>query len=99
MDALVASLPTVSNYTMRVVYYENEQNVMTTTQVTAAKAKGWNVYYFDGSWKEYAGEDPDGIGNVNENDNFNDVYDLSGKRIASPRKGVNIINGRKVLVK
>ena len=99
MDVLVESLPTVNEGKMYAIYSEEDGNVMTTTQVATAKAKGWNVYYFDGSWKEYAGEDPDGIGNVNENDNFNDVYDLSGRRIASPRKGVNIINGRKVLVK
>ena len=28
-----------------------------------------------------------------------DVYDLSGKRIEHPQKGINIINGQKVIVK
>ena len=102
MDALVESLPEVSEGYLYAIYSKEEGNVMTTTQVAAADDKGWYVYYHDGkAWQIYAGseEDPDGIGNVNVNDNVNDVYDLSGRRIASPRKGVNIINGRKVLVK
>ena len=44
MDVLVESLPIVNSGDMYVVGYENEQNVMTTTQVNAAKAKGWQVY-------------------------------------------------------
>ena len=56
MDALVESLPTVSGGSLNVVYSENEQNVMTTTQVAAAKAKGWTPYLcaYDHP-KEYAG--------------------------------------------
>ena len=102
MDALVKSLPTASEGYLYAIYSKEEGNVMTTTQVAAADDKDWYVYYHNGkAWQIYAGseEDPDGIGNVNVNDNVNDVYDLSGRRIASPRKGVNIINGRKVLVK
>ena len=59
MDALVESLPTVSSGTMDVIYNENEGNVMTTTQVAAAKAKGWTPrYYYGSSWQEYAGSEP-----------------------------------------
>ena len=59
MDALVASLPTISSGTMDVIYNENEGNVITTTQVAAAKAKGWTPQYYDGSsWREYAGSEP-----------------------------------------
>ena len=63
MGVLVRSLPTVSNGTMRVIAYKNEQNVMTTTQVAAAKAKGWTPYYEYSSWgtlewREYAGSEP-----------------------------------------
>lgn len=59
MDALIASLPTVSDGTMRVIYNENEQNVMTTTQVAAANAKGWTPYYYYGGWWEYTGSEPE----------------------------------------
>ena len=59
MDALVESLPTVDWGTMYAILSENEQNVMTTTQVAAAKAKGWRVYYYDRyDWFVYAGSEP-----------------------------------------
>ena len=59
MDALVASLPTISSGTMDVIWNEDEGNVITTTQVAAAKAKGWTPRYHDGSsWQEYAGSEP-----------------------------------------
>ncbi len=56
MDALVESLPTVSEGSLNVMYVNNEQNVMTTTQVAAAKAKGWKPYICEYSIsEEYAG--------------------------------------------
>ncbi|MBO7578764.1 MAG: leucine-rich repeat domain-containing protein [Prevotella sp.] len=56
MDALVESLPTVSEGSLNVMYVNNEQNVMTTTQVAAAKAKGWTPYIWEYSIsEEYAG--------------------------------------------
>ena len=60
MDALLESLPTVSDGRLNVMYFENEQNVMTTTQVAAAKAKGWISYYWYEAamgWIEYAGSE------------------------------------------
>ena len=61
MDALVQSLPT-SGGSMFVIVYGYDGNVMTTTQVAAAKAKNWKVYYSDGlDWMEYAGSDPTSI--------------------------------------
>ena len=60
MDAFVATLPTVVNKPLYVIYSNNEGNVMTTTQVAAAKAKGWIPYYYDGSsMQEYAGSEPE----------------------------------------
>ena len=58
MDALVESLPIVSEGSLRVMNIENEQNVMTTTQVAAAKAKGWTPYVWTyGEYREYAGSE------------------------------------------
>ena len=60
MDAFVASLPTVIDKALFVIYSNNEGNVMTTAQVAAAKAKGWIPKYYDGkSWQEYAGSEPE----------------------------------------
>ena len=62
MDELVECLPSGSSSRyMNVINNMNEQNVMTTTQVAAAKAKGWISYYNAGrdGWKEYAGSEPE----------------------------------------
>ena len=42
------------------------------------------------------------IDNLNVNDNLNlngEVYDLQGRRVAQPTKGLYIVNGRKVVIK
>ena len=101
MDALITCLPLVSNSTtMYVIYNENEQNVMTATQVAAAKAKGWRPLYYDGTnWKEYAGSDPSGIQGIMLDKKVNvPIYDLNGRRLTEPQKGINIIGGKKVLI-
>ena len=61
MDAMVNSLPTVSNGSVSVLYNRNEQNVMNTIQVAAAKAKGWTPQWLDPSygWREYEGSEPE----------------------------------------
>ena len=43
----------------------------------------------------------DGIGNVNVNDNANArvIYNLNGQRLSKTQKGVNIVNGKKFVVK
>ena len=105
MDALVSSLPTQSDASLYVIYNENEGNVMTTTQVAAVKEKGWKPKYYDGTdWKEYAGSDPTAIEGIESDTpaskNDSDVYfDLSGRRVMTPTKGVYVKNGRKVVVK
>ena len=105
MDALVSGLPTQSYASLYVIYNENEGNVMTTTQVAAAKAKDWTPYYYDGTdWQEYAGSDPTAIESIESDASASksgsDVYfDLSGRRVTAPTKGVYVKNGRKVVVK
>lgn len=43
--------------------------------------------------------DPSGINDLQADNNSAPVYTLSGQRLAAPRKGVNIVGGRKVVVK
>ena len=47
----------------------------------------------------YIAEDATGIKNVNVNDNLNNgiIYNLAGQRINKLQKGINIVNGKKVL--
>ena len=63
MDVLIAGL-TETGGTLYAIYpdYGNEQNVVTKSQVAAAKKKGWIIYKYDsGSWNwvEYEGSDPE----------------------------------------
>ena len=37
--------------------------------------------------------------NANDNFNLNEIYDLNGRQITKPTKGINIKNGKKILVK
>ena len=54
MDILIGNLPSVENGSLNIIWNENESNIMTTTQVVAAKAKGWIPMCYDGSnWGQY----------------------------------------------
>jgi hypothetical protein len=52
MDALIESLPNVSNGTMNLIYHTGEQNIISATQVATAKEKGWTPYYCDLTYNE-----------------------------------------------
>ena len=61
MGILVESLPAnTGTFRVKNLSSSNEQNVITTTQVAAAKAKGWTVYAYiaGGQWVEYNGDEP-----------------------------------------
>lgn len=64
MDEFIACLPVVSAGELRLMHYDNEQNVMYEDQVAAAKAKGWTARYCIRpnywTWYDYPGiERPD----------------------------------------
>lgn len=110
MDNLISSLPkntTAEVHRFRVVGEDlsNESNVCTTTQVAAVKAKGWFPCYYDSTTKEYVeyegSDDATGIKGVVADGIKKDatIYNLSGQRLDKPRKGINIIGGKKVMVK
>ena len=102
MDAFVNSLPQQTRASLYIYYPSNtEGNVCTTSHVGIAKQKRWIVYYYNnGLWEEYAGSDPSGIQSVTLGKDTNTpIYDLNGRRLESPKKGINIIGGKKVVVK
>ncbi len=81
MDALVESLPTVSSGDMRVIHAVNDGNVMTKTQIRAARAKGW-IPMFDswrtqGSWVPCGWEDGIDVVEINFPDKSFREYLLS----------------------
>ena len=98
MDALVESLPTVNGGHLGVINHINEQNVMTKSQVAAAKAKGWYVYYNDNhKWQNYEGsDDPTGIVSPPGETEEGAIYDLQGRKLSGkPARGIYIENGKK----
>ena len=62
--------------------------------LTPAVEQAAKAFYFDNNGGTTAIEDIFG-----GNDGKMEIYDLSGRRLQSLQKGVNIVNGRKVLVK
>ena len=106
MDKLINSLPIQTQGKFYVKRGEYDGNECTKTQVAAAKAKGWTPYYYDGYnngkeiWVEYEGSDPTAIdGVVTDVKDDAPIYNLNGQRLDKPRKGINIIGGKKVVVK
>ncbi|MDE6002057.1 MAG: hypothetical protein K2G76_00970, partial [Prevotella sp.] len=113
MDNLINSLPINDNIEEPYTFYvysplasdeRNEGNICTKKQVKAAKEKGWVACYMVSSnyWLDYAGSDdtPSSIDDIRtEDDKDAPVYNLRGERLTAPQKGVNIIGGRKVVVK
>ena len=87
MAALVASMPTVDvasnwgeNGDFRVIDLdsETEQNVITTTQVTTARGKNWNVYgRTNGNWTAYDGSEPTTVPGDLNSDGAVDVTDVN----------------------
>ena len=94
---------------------ETEENVCTKSQVAAIKEKWWRAFYLVGyeegtDWKffeEYEGaDDTTGInaaevGNGSEFGANAPAYDLNGNRVEGwqSKKGVYIVNGKKVVIK
>ena len=104
MDALIESLPNVINGHFYVIYGDGEQNEMTAFQVDDARGKGWTARYSTNglSWAIYNGSDPDGIKSIDEEQYMmyeGTIYNLAGQRLQKMQKGINIVNGKKVLVK
>ena len=105
MDALVANLPTAVGAYIHAIDFEDEENVMTTTQVAAANAKGWKVYYRvtkdEWNWEEYAGSEPTGIDALTTDMQDGKYYDLQGHGIdGKPTEpGIYIVDGKKVFIK
>ncbi len=98
MDALVGSLPNCEYALLYIIDLSNssEENECTTLQVNVAKGKGWRVLTSYGN--DYEGSDPSGIQGITLENNVNtSIYDLNGRRLKEPSKGINIIGGKKVL--
>ena len=102
MDALIESLPTINDQFLgdwHVIYSQDEGNVITAEQIAAAQVKGWKPMYFDNYWKPYDATAIRGIENGKLKMDNSAIYDLQGRKVNAPRKGLYIQNGNKVIIK
>ena len=104
MDNLIGSLPWVEDGKFYVCdetwLHDNEINIF---QVQEARLKGWSVLKLDanGNSVEYDGEIPAGINDLTVTSSApRRFYNLNGQRVDRPvKKGLYIVNGRKILMK
>ena len=86
-------------------YYINTSSQLKKLTATSATLKGFRAYFtVDGSSGVKAlsfdfEDDATGIENLNVNDNLSEgaIYNLAGQRLNKAQKGINIINGKKIL--
>lgn len=69
------------------------------TNYDGASAPFWNDGYTSAFRVEEYVEGETAIEEIKTVENHNGIYDLTGRRIENPAKGIYIINGKKVLVK
>jgi hypothetical protein len=100
MDALISSLPERRGRdagTLVAIHIgSDENNVCTTTQVAAAKAKNWNVKSVDEqkNYSDYAGSTPTtGTERIADDGNATIVaiYNVNGMKLAQLQPGLNIL--------
>ncbi|MCH5179277.1 MAG: hypothetical protein J1F13_06310 [Prevotellaceae bacterium] len=100
-DVFIGSLPNKNGKIYFRSSYDTDANVCTKSQVAAMKEKGWTPYYSNGD--NYSGvDDFTGIADISLGFGANAVvYDLNGNRVEDwqNKRGVYIINGKKVVVK
>lgn len=111
MDAFINSLPPATgkwagySYAYSVFIYNSDgtdNNVCTKNQVATANSKGWTIY--KSSEIKYEGMDEaDGITqpNMGDIDDNAPIYNLVGQKVESlqGKKGVYIVDGKKVFIK
>lgn len=79
---------------------ELEENVIYTTQVTAANDKGWSVWSAIGSMEPYEGTVPSAIETISTNaSGITTRYNLQGQPVGSDYKGIVIENGVKKIAR
>ena len=102
IDALIESLPTITDQFLgnwHVIYSNDEGNIITTTQVEAAQAKGWKPMYFDSYWKPFDATAISAPLRDKGQMMNNTRYNLSGQRVNESYKGIIIRNGKKYINK
>lgn len=95
--------PVRENEDLRMIlYYDGTNFAELQSQVVAWDPEVWSCDMQPGSYPVLAAFDPDGIKTIyNAQSTMENatIFNLSGQRISKLQKGINIVNGKKVLVK
>ena len=84
-----------------ILYYDGTNFADLQTKVVEWDPNVWSCDMQPGSYPVLAAFDPDGIKGVvaDKNGQAIEIYNLAGQRLEKMQKGINIVNGKKVLVK
>ena len=84
-----------------IIYYDGTNFADMQTQVVAWDPTVWSCDMEPGSYPVLAAFDPDGIKGVTADysKQSTEIYNLSGQRLSKMQKGINIVNGKKIMVK
>ena len=84
-----------------IIYYDGTNFADMQTQVVAWDPTVWSCDMEPGSYPVLAAFDPDGIKGVtaDHSKQSTEIYNLSGQRLSKMQKGINIVNGKKIMVK
>ena len=84
-----------------IIYYDGTNFADMQSKVVAWDPTVWSCDMEPGSYPVLAAFDPDGIKGVAADNSKQsaEIYNLAGQRLSKLQKGINIVNGKKVLVK
>ena len=95
--------PVRENEDLRMIlYYDGTNFAELQSQVVAWDPEVWSCDMQPGSYPVLAAFDPDGIKAVNaqwQMTGDQSIFNLAGQRLSKMQKGINIVNGKKILVK
>jgi hypothetical protein len=105
VEAPIGTLTPQEGIDYQLSYYDLSHNAVTVEQMNAAPGEYVAVLTFYGNYAGYVEKTitvddvVTGISNVNENVNVNEnrYYDLNGRKVMNPTKGIYIKNGKKVM--
>jgi hypothetical protein len=84
-----------------ILYYDGNNFAELQSQVVAWDPTVWSCDMEPGSYPILADFDPVGIKGVTASESIQTIgiYNLAGQRLSKPAKGINIVDGKKILVK
>ena len=84
-----------------ILYYDGNNFADLQSQVVAWDPRVWSCDMEPGSYPILADFDPVGIKGVTASESIQTIgiYNLAGQRLSKPAKGINIVDGKKILVK